>query len=75
MNRVRIISIGAIARLSHKGIGALMSTHLMRNLLRQKEYVLAEVSWILERKLSPQNLAKRFHATPGREFVLLEKKI
>lgn len=75
INRVRIISIGAIPRLTHKGIGALMGAQLMRNLLRKKEYVFAEGSWILGRNVSPRHLAKRFHAKLGREFVLLEKKI
>jgi hypothetical protein len=75
INRVRILSIGVIPRLIHKGIGALMGAHLTRNLLRREEYVFAEGSWILERNISPLNLAKRFHANPGREFVLLEKRI
>ena len=75
INRVRIISIGAVPRLTDKGIGALMGAHLMKNLLRKEEYVFAEGSWILARNVSPRNLAKRFHAKPGREFVLLEKKI
>lgn len=73
ITRVRIISIGAIPRLTHRGIGALMGAHLMRNLLRREEYTFAEGSWILARNVSPRNLARRFRAVPGREFVLLQK--
>jgi GNAT superfamily N-acetyltransferase len=75
INRVRIVSIGAIPSLRHKGIGALMGAHLMRNLLRRKEYVSVEGSWILGSNVSPRNLARRFNAEPGREFALLEKKL
>jgi hypothetical protein len=52
-----------------------MGAHLMRNLLRRPEYVFVEGSWVLGWNVSPRNLAKRFHARPGREFALLEKKI
>ena len=58
-----------------KGIGALMGAHLMRNLLRRKEYVFAEGSMVLKSNVPPQNLAKRFQAEPGREFVLLVKAL
>jgi hypothetical protein len=75
INRVRIISIGAIPRLTHKGIGVLMGAHLVRNLLRRQEYVFAEASWIRDSNVSPRNLAKRFRAQPGREFVLLGKEL
>jgi hypothetical protein len=75
INRLRIISIGTIPRLTHKGIGVLMGAHLVKNLLRRQKYVFAEASWIVEDNVSPRNLAKRFHAQPGREFVLLEKEI
>ena len=75
IDRVRIISIGAIPRLSHRGIGALMGAHLMKNLIQREEYVFAEGSIVLRSNVQPQNLAKRFHAEPGREFVLLGKTL
>jgi hypothetical protein len=75
INRVRIMSIGAIPHLTHKGIGALMGAHLMRNLIRREEFVYAEGSWVLGHNVPPRNLARRFHAKPGREFALLEKSI
>jgi hypothetical protein len=74
VDRVRIMSIGVIPDLTHKGIGTLMGAHLMRNLL-EKEYQIAEGSWVLETNVPPQNLARRFNAQPGREFVLLEKTL
>jgi hypothetical protein len=76
ITRARIVSIGAIPRLAYRGgIGALMGAHLMANLLRNPDYEFVEGSWVLGRNLSPRNLAKRFYARPGREFVLLEKRI
>lgn len=75
IDRVRILSIGAIPRLTHKGMGALMGAHLMKNLLQRKEYVFAEGSMVLSSNVPPQNLAKRFQAEPGREFVLLRKTL
>jgi hypothetical protein len=75
INRVRVVSVGAIPRLADKGIGVLMSAHLMRNLLRKKEYVFAEGSTVVSSNVPPQNLVRRFHAEPGREFVLLENNL
>ena len=75
IDRVRIVSIGVIASLTRKGIGALMGVHLMRNLLHRKEYVSVEGSWILGSNVSPRNLARQFNAGPGREFALLEKEL
>jgi hypothetical protein len=75
IDRVRILSIGTLPHLTHKGIGGLMGAHLMRNLLQKKEYVFAEGSLILAANVSPRNLAKRFNAKPGREFALLEKNL
>lgn len=75
ITRVRIISIGAIPRLTRKGIGALMGAHLMRNILRKETYTFAEGSWILAHNIPPRNLARRFQAKPGREFALLQKKL
>lgn len=74
INRARIISIGAVPKFVNKGIGALMGAHLMKNLLRKEQYVFAEGSLILAHNIPPQNLAKRFHAKPGRQFAVLEKK-
>ncbi|MFC2023460.1 hypothetical protein ACFLT5_01845 [Chloroflexota bacterium] len=75
IDRVRIVSIGAVPRLAHKGIGALMGAHLMKNLVQREEYVFAEGSIVLRSNVPPQNLAKRFHAEPGREFALLAKML
>lgn len=75
VTRVRIVSIGAIPRLTHKGIGALMGAHLMRNILRKEAYTFAEGSWILAHNMPPRNLARRFQAKPGREFALLQKSL
>jgi len=74
VTRARIISIGVTAGWPNKGAGAMMASHLGKNLLR-KGYRELEASWILSANLPPQNLAKRFKGTPGREFVLLEKKL
>jgi hypothetical protein len=52
-----------------------MGAHVMKNLLHIPEYDFVEGSWVLGRNVSPRNLAKRFRAKPGREFVLLEKEI
>ena len=76
ITRARIVSIGAIPRLAYRGgIGALMGAHLMRNLLRNPDYEFVEGSWVLGSNRAPRNLAKRFHARPGREFALLKKRI
>ncbi|MBN1368692.1 MAG: hypothetical protein JW954_00460 [Dehalococcoidaceae bacterium] len=74
ITRARIISIGVTAGWANKGVGAMMASRLGTNLLR-KGYRELEASWILSANLPPQNLAKRFRGTPGREFVLLEKKL
>lgn len=75
IDRARIISIGAIPKYVHQGLGTLMGAHLMKNLLLKKQYNFAEGSIILASNIAPQNLAKRFHAHPGRRFVVLEKKL
>jgi len=75
IDRVRIVSIGAAPSHRNKGIGALMGAHLMRNLLGHTEYVYAEGSWVRAGNVSPRNLARRFHARPGREFALLAKRL
>jgi len=76
ITRARIVSLGAIPRLAYRGgIGALLGAHVMRNLLRIPEYDFVEGSWVLGQNVSPRNLARRFHAKPGREFVLLRKRI
>ena len=74
LNRARVVSIGVLPGWERKGVGALMSSHLMENLIR-KGYQMAEGSWIFESNILPQNLAKRFNSQPGREFLLLEKKL
>src|SRR5512138_2152650 len=75
VTRVRIISIGAVPRLTQKGIGALMAAHLMRNILRKEAYTFAEGSWILAHNVPPRNLARRFQAKPGREFAIMHKSL
>jgi hypothetical protein len=74
VDRARIVSIGVLPGWRYGGVGAMMSCHVMKNLLR-KGYKTVEASWILEGNVEPQNMAKRFHATYGREFVLLGKKL
>jgi len=74
LTRARIISIGVTAGWPRKGVGAMMASRLGKNLIR-KGYRELEASWILSDNLPPQNLAKRFKGTPGREFVLLEKQL
>jgi GNAT superfamily N-acetyltransferase len=74
LNRARVVSIGVLPGWERKGVGALMSNHLMENLIR-KGYQMAEGSWIFESNILPQNLAKRFNSQPGREFLLLEKEL
>ena len=71
----RVISIGIFPGHVNMGLGTLMGAHLMKNLLRKKQYIFAESSMILAHNIAPQSLAKRFHATPGRSFVVLEKKL
>jgi GNAT superfamily N-acetyltransferase len=74
VTRARIISIGVAAPWKHKGVGAVMASHLAENLAR-KGYTELEASWIQADNLLPQNLAKRFKGKPGKEFALLEKKL
>jgi hypothetical protein len=73
IDRARIVSIGVLPGV-RKGVGGLMGIHLMANLLK-KGYQIAEGSWILKNNIPPQVLAKRFGATPGKEFVLLRKEL
>lgn len=74
INRARIVSIGVLPGWKTKGIGAMMGSHLMRNLLR-KGYQTAEASWILESNIPPHNLVNRFRADFGKQYVLLGKKL
>ncbi|MDV2990300.1 MAG: hypothetical protein P3T54_09190 [Dehalogenimonas sp.] len=74
IKRGRVISIGVVPGWKTKGVGALMGSHLARNLLK-KGYEYLEASWILSDNLPPQNLAKRFIADDGKEFVLLGKSL
>jgi GNAT superfamily N-acetyltransferase len=74
VDRARIISIGVLPGWENKGVGAMMASHLMANLAK-KGYASAEASWIMDANRPPQNLARRFNASPGREFVLLEKTL
>jgi len=74
INRARIISIGVMPGWKTKGVGSMMGSHLMQNLLK-KGYQTAEASWILERNIQPHNLVKRFNAASGKEYVLLGKKL
>jgi ribosomal protein S18 acetylase RimI-like enzyme len=74
IDRARIISIGVLPGWERKGVGAMMASHLMTNLIK-KGYTSVEASWITAENRPPQNLARRFNAAPGREFVLLEKTL
>jgi hypothetical protein len=75
IDRVRVVTVGAIPRLTHKGIGALLGAQLMKNIVRRGDISFCEGSIVLKSNLPPQNLAKRFRAKPGREFVLLDKAL
>lgn len=72
-DRVRVISIGILPAYVKKGIGTLMGAHLMRNLLRKKQYLFAEASLVLAHNIAPQALATKFPARSGRAFVVFEK--
>jgi GNAT superfamily N-acetyltransferase len=74
IDRARIISIGVKPDWKTKGVGAMMGSHVMRNLIR-KGYKTAEASWILDRNIPPHNLAKRFNPASGKEYALFSKKL
>ncbi|MHA1558014.1 MAG: hypothetical protein ACTSPM_13910 [Candidatus Heimdallarchaeota archaeon] len=74
IDRARIISIGILPKKHKRNIASAMSSVLMKNLLK-KNYQYVEGSIIMKTNLPPQLLAKRFGGKPGREFVLLRKKI
>jgi GNAT superfamily N-acetyltransferase len=74
LDRARLISIGAIPRYVNKGVGVLMVSKLINNLL-DKGYQDLEGSWIRVDNAAPQNLAKRFKGRPGREFMLYGKQL
>jgi GNAT superfamily N-acetyltransferase len=74
MTRARIISIGVLPGWERNGVGAMMVSHLITNLLK-KGYSSIEASWILDSNKLSQNLARRFNAVSGREFALLEKRL
>jgi GNAT superfamily N-acetyltransferase len=74
MTRARIISIGVLPGWERNGVGAMMVSHLITNLLK-KGYTSIEAPWILDSNKLSQNLARRFNAVSGREFALLEKRL
>ncbi|MCK5672004.1 MAG: hypothetical protein KAH95_01435 [Spirochaetales bacterium] len=75
INRVRIISIGAVHPVLNKGLGVLMAAQLLKNILKKEQYVFAEGSWIYKDNFPPRNLVKRFNAKHGKEFILLIKNL
>lgn len=75
VDRVRIVSIGILPSRRRQGIGTALGLHLMQTLLAKTRYVFAEISLVLHDNLPPQGLAARFHAHPGRAFVLMEKRL
>lgn len=75
IDRVRIISIGAVHPVLNKGLGVLMGAHLLKNILKKEQYFFAEGSWINKDNIPPRNLVKRFNAKEGREFILLKKNL
>lgn len=75
VDRVRILSIGILPDYLRMGIGTLMGAHLMRNLLRKSELVFAEASLVLADNTAPQELAKKFRATLGRQFAVFQKAV
>ncbi len=74
IDRARIISIGILQKNHKRNIASAMISLLMRNLLK-KNYQYVEGSIIMKTNLPPQLLAKRFGGKPGREFVLMKKKL
>ena len=74
LDRARIISIGILPEYQKKNIASAMVSLLAENLLK-KNFQSVEGSIIMKTNLPPQLLAKRFGGKPGREFVLLRKKI
>ncbi len=75
VDRVRFISIGCLPTYTKKGIGILMVSHLINNLIKNPEYKSAEASWILGSNKQALNMLSRFNPEKGREFVFLEKVI
>ena len=75
INRTRIITIGAIPEYQNKGVGVLMGTHLMQNLLDDQQYERVEGSLILGNNKAVHNLVKRFGAQPGKEYWIVEKEL
>lgn len=74
IDRARIISIGILPKSHKRNIASAMSSLLMKNLLK-KNYQYVEGSIIMKTNFPPQLLAKRFGGEPGREFVLMRKKL
>jgi GNAT superfamily N-acetyltransferase len=74
IDHARIISVGVKTDWKKKGVGAMMGSHLMRNLII-KGYQTAEASLVLDRNIPPHNLVKRFNATSGKEYALFRKKL
>ena len=72
VDNARLISIGALPAVAHKGVGVMMGLHLMRNLLA-KGYQTLEGSWVRDSNIAPQNLARRFKGRRGRVFAVFEK--
>ena len=59
IDRVRIMSIGAIPEYRNKGVGAIMGAHLMTNLLDNHRYMSVEGSMIMGENVPVHNLVKR----------------
>ena len=74
VDRARIISVGALPGQQNRGVGVALVTRLVDTLLA-KGYNTVEASWIQAYNKRPQNLAKRFLGTKGREFILLGKDL
>ncbi len=75
IDRLRIISIGVVPEWQRKKVGAHLGAHLYDNVIVMENYQYAEASFILERNLPSQLLARKFNAKVGRTFALFEKKL
>lgn len=75
VDRARIITIGVLPGHGRQGIATLMGERLRTNLMESQRFVYVEASLVLAQNFAPQNLAQRFGAHLGRQFVILEKGI
>lgn len=75
VTRARLISIAVLSRYRKKRIGAAMCSHLMKNIIKKKNYQYLETSSIRESNITPLRLIKMFGAQKGKEYIILQKKL